>query len=94
MPNRLTNLQPEPSLSADPARHRRFDVGPALGFFIVTLDALVINVALPEIGRALGGGITGLQWQEADATGSPVTWGEHVTDEEYWQVPDVTEVSR
>ncbi|MDQ3904916.1 MAG: MFS transporter [Actinomycetota bacterium] len=67
MPNRLTNLQPEQSLSADPARHRRFDVGPALivavlGFFIVTLDALVVNVALPDIGRAMGGGITGLQW--------------------------------
>jgi len=34
----------------------------ALGFFIVTLDALVVNVALPSIGRDLGGSITGLQW--------------------------------
>ena len=25
--------------------------------------------------------------QEADASGSPVTWGEHVTDEEYGQQP-------
>src|SRR5918912_1674761 len=33
-----------------------------LGFFIVTLDALVVNVALPSIGSDLGGGITGLQW--------------------------------
>jgi DHA2 family methylenomycin A resistance protein-like MFS transporter len=33
-----------------------------LGFFVVTLDALVVNVALPAIGRDLGGGITGLQW--------------------------------
>jgi DHA2 family methylenomycin A resistance protein-like MFS transporter len=33
-----------------------------LGFFVVTLDALVVNVALPSIGRDLGGGITGLQW--------------------------------
>jgi DHA2 family methylenomycin A resistance protein-like MFS transporter len=33
-----------------------------LGFFVVTLDALVVNVALPAIGRELGGGITGLQW--------------------------------
>src|SRR5919199_1206414 len=33
-----------------------------LGFFIVTLDALVVNVALPAIGSDLGGGITGLQW--------------------------------
>ncbi len=33
-----------------------------LGFFVVTLDALVVNVALPAIGRDLGGGIAGLQW--------------------------------
>src|SRR5207302_4708165 len=33
-----------------------------LGFFIVTLDALVVSVALPAIGHDLGGGITGLQW--------------------------------
>jgi MFS transporter, DHA2 family, methylenomycin A resistance protein len=33
-----------------------------LGFFVVTLDALVVNVALPAIGRALGGGMTGLLW--------------------------------
>jgi MFS transporter, DHA2 family, methylenomycin A resistance protein len=33
-----------------------------LAFFIVTLDALVVNVALPSIGHDLGGGITGLQW--------------------------------
>jgi DHA2 family methylenomycin A resistance protein-like MFS transporter len=33
-----------------------------LGFFVITLDALVVNVALPDIGRELGGGMTGLQW--------------------------------
>jgi DHA2 family methylenomycin A resistance protein-like MFS transporter len=33
-----------------------------LGFFVVTLDALVVNVALSAIGRDLGGGMTGLQW--------------------------------
>ena len=33
-----------------------------LGFFVVTLDALVVNVALPAIRSDLGGGITGLQW--------------------------------
>jgi DHA2 family methylenomycin A resistance protein-like MFS transporter len=41
--------------------------GPALavallGFFIVTLDALVVSVALPAISRELHGGLTGLQW--------------------------------
>jgi DHA2 family methylenomycin A resistance protein-like MFS transporter len=33
-----------------------------LGFFVITLDALVVSVALPAISRDLGGGITGLQW--------------------------------
>lgn len=33
-----------------------------LGFFVVTLDAVVVNVALPSIRDELGGGITGLQW--------------------------------
>lgn len=33
-----------------------------LGFFVVTLDAVVVNVALPSIRGDLGGGVTGLQW--------------------------------
>jgi hypothetical protein len=33
-----------------------------LGMFIVTLDAVVVNVALPSIRTDLGGGISGLQW--------------------------------
>jgi DHA2 family methylenomycin A resistance protein-like MFS transporter len=33
-----------------------------LGFFVITFDAVVVNVALPSIRRELGGGITGLQW--------------------------------
>jgi DHA2 family methylenomycin A resistance protein-like MFS transporter len=33
-----------------------------LGFFMITLDAVVVNVALPSIRVGLGGGITGLQW--------------------------------
>src|SRR5947209_7973853 len=33
-----------------------------LGFFVVTFDAVVVNVALPAIRHDLGGGITGLQW--------------------------------
>jgi MFS transporter, DHA2 family, methylenomycin A resistance protein len=48
-----------------PASHR--DGAPALGaavltFFVITLDAVVVNVALPSVRRELGGGITGLQW--------------------------------
>ena len=37
-------------------------VAAMLGFFVVTLDAVIVNVALPDIGADLGGGITGLQW--------------------------------
>lgn len=33
-----------------------------LGFFIITLDALVVSVALPSIQGSLGGDITSLQW--------------------------------
>src|SRR5436305_10640030 len=33
-----------------------------LGFFVITLDAVVVNVALPSIRSELGGGISGLQW--------------------------------
>src|SRR5436309_2770021 len=33
-----------------------------LGFFMITLDAVVVNVALPSVRSELGGGITGLQW--------------------------------
>ena len=33
-----------------------------LGFFVVTLDAVVVNVALRSMRSSLGGGITGLQW--------------------------------
>jgi DHA2 family methylenomycin A resistance protein-like MFS transporter len=33
-----------------------------LGFFVITLDAVVVNVALPSISRDFSAGITGLQW--------------------------------
>ena len=38
--------------------------------------------------------MTHIAMQLSDDTGSPVTWGEHVSDDEYGQVLDVTEVSR
>jgi DHA2 family methylenomycin A resistance protein-like MFS transporter len=37
-------------------------VAALLGFSMIGLDALAVNVALPEIGRALGGSTLGLQW--------------------------------
>jgi MFS family permease len=33
-----------------------------LGFFVVTLDAVIVNVALPDVRRDLAGGMNGLQW--------------------------------
>ncbi|MFJ5956979.1 MFS transporter [Paenarthrobacter sp. NPDC092416] len=33
-----------------------------LGFFVITLDALIVNVALASIGSQLGGGTAGQQW--------------------------------
>jgi MFS transporter, DHA2 family, methylenomycin A resistance protein len=44
-------------------RHARLALAAAvLGFFVVTLDAVVVNVTLPSIRADLGGGITSLQW--------------------------------
>lgn len=34
----------------------------SLGFFLITLDILIVNVALTTIGRELGGSTSGLQW--------------------------------
>jgi MFS transporter, DHA2 family, methylenomycin A resistance protein len=36
--------------------------GTTLGFVVVQLDVTIVNVALQEIGMALGGGVSGLQW--------------------------------
>jgi MFS transporter, DHA2 family, methylenomycin A resistance protein len=33
-----------------------------LGFFVVTLDAVIVNVALPDIRHDLASGMSGLQW--------------------------------
>jgi DHA2 family methylenomycin A resistance protein-like MFS transporter len=44
-------------------RHASFALLAALlGFFVVTLNAVVVNVTLPTIRGELGGGVTGLQW--------------------------------
>ncbi|MBL1086411.1 MFS transporter [Streptomyces actinomycinicus] len=52
-----------------PASGRQFAVHPAvtlttalLGFALTSLDASVVNVAIPAIGADLGGGMAGLQW--------------------------------
>lgn len=56
----MTNTVPR--LRSDSTHQRLALAAALLGFFVVTLDALVVSVALPSISRDLGGGITGLQW--------------------------------
>ena len=43
-------------------RRRAALVVAMLGFFVVALDAQIVNVALPTIRDRLGGGLSGLQW--------------------------------
>ncbi|MEU2272187.1 MFS transporter [Streptomyces olindensis] len=45
--------QPRPALALTAA---------LLGFALITLDTSIVNVALPAVGDALGGGMSGLQW--------------------------------
>ena len=49
-------------IRASSARGRLSLAVALLGFFVITLDAVVVNVALPSIHGDLGGGMTGLQW--------------------------------
>ncbi|WP_367040593.1 MFS transporter [Streptomyces sp. Je 1-332] len=63
----LTPPAPTPTPCPTPGRGRRVSPGltltaAMLGFALITLDASVVNVALPAIGDSLGGGMSGLQW--------------------------------
>ena len=60
----LLAARPQPvSLEARGRSRSGFPLAAAgLGFFVITLYAVVVNVALPSIRGDLGGGITGLQW--------------------------------
>lgn len=40
----------------------------SLGFFLITLDISIVNVALPNITRELGGGTAGQQSRPAATT--------------------------
>ncbi len=48
---------------ADRNRHAAATlIAALLGFFTITLDAVVVNVTLPTIRHDLGGGVAGLEW--------------------------------
>jgi DHA2 family methylenomycin A resistance protein-like MFS transporter len=49
-------------LDSDPAGARITVLLASAGFFLITLDILIVNVALAQIERELGGGTVGQQW--------------------------------
>jgi DHA2 family methylenomycin A resistance protein-like MFS transporter len=51
-----------PTAAVDPSRARITLLLASVGFFLITLDILIVNVALAQIGRELGGGTVGQQW--------------------------------
>lgn len=51
-----------PQAVAPAGRERMTLVAVTLAFFVITLDAVIVNVALPSIRAELGGGISDLQW--------------------------------
>jgi DHA2 family methylenomycin A resistance protein-like MFS transporter len=57
-----TTAPAEPAARLAPPDSRAALAASVLGFFVVTLDATVVNVALPSIRADLGAALTGLQW--------------------------------
>ncbi|MFJ8495429.1 MFS transporter [Streptomyces sp. NPDC094038] len=63
MPTQRTTSRPVPNSTGLRSGSATAALGAAvLGFFVITLDALIVNVTLPTIRDDLGGGLTGLQW--------------------------------
>ncbi|WP_104086743.1 MFS transporter [Arthrobacter sp. GMC3] len=50
------------TVKVDPPRARVTLVLASMGFFLITLDILIVNLALAKIGQELGGGTIGRQW--------------------------------
>jgi MFS transporter, DHA2 family, methylenomycin A resistance protein len=51
-----------PIAAVEPSQARITLLLASLGFFLITLDILIVNVALAQISRELGGGTVGQQW--------------------------------
>lgn len=69
MPTTTTPTQAAMTTTTTPTNARITDrqaksalAAAVLGFFVVTLDAVVVNVTLPTIRADLGGDVAGLQW--------------------------------
>lgn len=58
----MTTVQQEPALRSGEPRGRWVVLVTVLGSGMAFLDATVVNVALPAIGRDLGSDLAGLQW--------------------------------
>ena len=48
--------------NTEPIRKHLPLIAICLGYFMVIVDATIVNVALPALGRDLGGGVSSLQW--------------------------------
>lgn len=58
-----TTPAPNPDIGAGTSPPARVTLLLAsLGFFLITLDILSVNLALTRIGDELGGGVSGRQW--------------------------------
>src|SRR5690349_12466175 len=62
-PMAASSVSRRPAATPRTDRHAAAALAAALlGFFVITLDTVIVNVVLPSIRRDLGGGVTGLQW--------------------------------
>ncbi|HLJ99253.1 MAG TPA: MFS transporter [Streptosporangiaceae bacterium] len=57
-----TGVSPQAGTTGRTASARLILLAAACGFAMIALDATAVNVALPAMGRALGGSTAGLQW--------------------------------
>ena len=61
-PRATSTAATAPAATASATAARRVLAASVFGFFLVGLDAMVVNVALPAINRSLAGGMAGAQW--------------------------------